>query len=134
MTNKKRTSITVDPAVYEFLKQPDVNQSGLINELVKEYKDNERRQVAALKLRREHLLQEAEEAAETAEQKREQAAEVEALLDDARAAESEQLQEAREALAGINDRDLTPDNPAVENWADKLEMTPEELVDTLRST
>jgi len=134
MTEKKRTSITVDPAVYEFLKQPDVNQSGLINELVKEYKDNEKRQVAALKLRRDHLLQEATEAEETAEQKREQAAEVEALLEDARNAESDKLQQAREALSGIDDRDLSPENPAVQNWADKLDLSPEELLKQLRST
>lgn len=38
------------------------------------------------------------------------------------------VQEAKEALDGAN---LIPDNPAVKNWAEKVEMTPEELIEEI---
>jgi len=131
MSEKKRTSITVDPDVYEFLKQPDVNQSGLINELVKQYRDNQDRQVAALELRVEHLEEEAKRDRENAQRKQQQAEEIRELLQDARQTEQTKLQEARNALENTP---LKPDNPGVENWADKLDMSPTELIERLENT
>jgi len=42
--------------------------------------------------------------------------------------EAELLQEARETL---EPGQFYPENPAVENWADKLDMSPEELIEEL---
>jgi multidrug resistance efflux pump len=39
------------------------------------------------------------------------------------------LEEAHEALDGAR---LVPDNPAVENWAEKVDMTPEELINEVK--
>lgn len=128
---KKRTSISVDPDVYQFLQQPEINQSQLIQELVREYRENEKRQVAALELRLRQLEEDAENLEQRAQNKRQQAKEVAALLDDAQEAENEQLQEAREALSGINLQRVSPDNPAIENWASKLDMEPTALIDRL---
>lgn len=133
MSDKKRTSISIDTDVYEFLKQPEVNQSGLINDLVKQYRDNNDRQVAALRLRYEHLVDEAEEAEERAEKKREQAEEIKQLLHDAEESESNGLSKARDALSGLEFEEADPDNPAVENWARKLDMTPQQLLKQLRN-
>jgi len=131
MSDKKRTSITVDPDVYEYLSQSEVNQSGLINELVKEYKDGRDRQVAALELRYRHLNQEREEHQEKAERKANQAQEVKELLEDARQSEMEGLDEAREVLGDIPDDALTEDNAAVQNWAGKLGLDESTLLERL---
>lgn len=134
MSEKKRTSISIDRDVYEFLKQPEVNQSGLINDLVKQYRDNNDRQVAALRLRYRHLIDEAEEAEERAEKKYDQAEEIKQLLDEAEEAENDGLARAREALSGIDFDEADSDNPAVENWARKLDMTTQQLLTQLRDT
>jgi hypothetical protein len=131
MSDKKRTSISIDADVYQFLQQSEVSQSGLINELVREYKDNDKKQVAALELRHEHLIEEAETLEERAERKRQQAEEVMMLLQEKRQEEHEMLEDARDGLSGIDDHRLTEDNPAVENWAGKMDMTPKELLEQL---
>lgn len=128
MSDKKRTSITVDPDVYEFLSQSEVNQSGLINDLVREYKDNEKRQVAALRLRYQHLKREAEEARETAERKEEQAQDVKELLDEAESKETDKIQDVAEKLESVPKQ---PENPAVQHQAEKLGLTPEELLERI---
>lgn len=132
MSDKERTSITVDKDVYEYLSQSEVNQSGLINELVKEYKDNQNRQVAALELRYNHLIDEGEDLQDRAEAKFEKAAEVKELLEDAKDKEPEQLQEAIDALGSISEEQLEPDNPAVQNWAAKLNMDEDTLLDKVQ--
>lgn len=128
MTDKKRTSVSLDPEVYQFLSQSEINQSGLINDLVKEYKDNEKRQVAALKLRYKHLVQEAEEAEDKAEKKREQAEEVRELLDDAESQETSEIKDVAEKLESVPKK---PENPAVKHQANKHNMTPEELLERI---
>jgi len=131
MTDKERTSISVDKDVYEYLQQSSINQSGLINDLVRNYKDNEELQVAALELRYQHLIDEAEEHEERADRKREKAAEVKELLEEAKASGVDGIEDARDGLAGVPEGKLTPGNPAVQNWADKLGVTPTALLEQL---
>jgi predicted CopG family antitoxin len=133
MSDKKRTSITVDEDVYEYLSRGEVNQSGLINELVKEYKRNDKRQIAALRTRYQELIGDAEEAAERAERKYAEAEEVQELIEEAKKGEVDGIEAAREALDGIPEDRVTEDNPAVQNWADKLGIAPSELVQQLQS-
>jgi len=40
-----------------------------------------------------------------------------------------ELEKAKDILEGAN---LTPDNPAVEKWADKVDMTPEQLIEEMQ--
>jgi post-segregation antitoxin (ccd killing protein) len=133
MSDKKRTSITIDEEVYEYLKQSEINQSGLINELVKEYKRNDKRRVAALETRYQELIGDAEEAAARAERKYAEAEEVQELLEEARKGNVNGIEAATDALSEIPDERLTPENPAVQNWADKLGITATQLVQQLQS-
>lgn len=133
MSDKKRTSITIDEEVYEYLKQSEINQSGLINELVKEYKRNDKRRVAALETRYQELIGDAEEAAARAERKYAEAEEVQELLEEARKGKVNGIEAATDALSEIPDERLTPENPAVQNWADKLGITATQLVQQLQS-
>jgi len=133
MSDKKRTSITIDEEVYEYLKQSEINQSGLINELVKEYKRNDKRRVAALETRYQELIGDAEEAAARAERKYAEAEEVQELLEEARKGNVNGIEAATDALSEIPDERLTQENPAVQNWADKLGITATQLVQQLQS-
>lgn len=67
---------------------------------------------------------------ELAELKKERDA-LESKLDEKEQEESAQqklIEKAREALDGAN---MSPENPAVENWAKKADLTPEELIEEL---
>lgn len=133
MSDKKRTSISIDTDVYQFLKQSEINQSGLINELVKEYRDSDNRQLAALELRYEHMIAEAEDLQERADRKFEEAAEVKQLIEAAEATRSDELTEAVEVVSNIQPRKRSVDNPAVQRWAEKVSMEPSELLEYVRS-
>jgi len=128
MSDKKRTSITIDQEVYEFLQQGQINQSGLINELVQRYRESKDRDVAALEQQRERLIEEAEELEERAETKRQHAANLEELIAEAKEHKQTDVDRAREALEHT---DKEPDNPAIKRWAEKLGMTPEKLINVL---
>lgn len=133
MTDKKRTSISIDRDVFQFLKQSEINQSGLINELVKEYRDSDNRQLAALELRYEHMMAEAEDLQERADRKYEEAAEVKQLIEDAEDTRSQELEKAAEVVGNIQPRKRSPDNEAVKRWAEKVSMKPSELLEYVRS-
>jgi len=128
MAEKKRTSITLDKDVFRFLKQSKLNQSGLINDLVKEYRDGQDQQTAALELRYEHMIDEAEQLEERANEKRRKAEEIKKLLDEAKQTQREELQEAIEGVRNIRKHKRSPDNTAVEKWAKHADMEPEELL------
>lgn len=130
--SKERTTISVDSDVYEYLQQSDVNASGLIQELVREYRDNEKRQVAALKLRLKHLEREATEAEERAQRKREEAEEVRELLEEAAVEETEKMRDVREKLSGLDLSRIDAENPAIQNQADRVNMEPKALLQQLR--
>jgi hypothetical protein len=126
--DKKRTSISLDRDVYEFLKSADINQSGLINELVKEYRDSDDRQLAALELRYEHTLAEAEDLQERADRKFDEAEEIKTLLESQREAAEDSLQEAIEGVRQIKPNQRSADNPAVEKWANHADTDPDTLL------
>jgi len=126
---KKRTSISLDKDVYEFLKSADINQSGLINELVKEYRDSDDRQLAALELRYEHMLAEAEDLQERADRKFDEAEEIKSLLEEQREDAADALDEAIEGVRKIKPTKRSVDNPAVERWADHADTDPETLLE-----
>jgi len=128
MAEKKRTSITLDKDVFRYLKQSKLNQSGLINDLVKEYRDGQDQQTAALELRYEHMIDEAEQLEERANEKRRKAEEIKKLLDEAEQTQREELKEAIEGVRNIRKHKRSPDNTAVEKWAKHADMEPEELL------
>jgi acetyl-CoA carboxylase alpha subunit len=128
MSDKKRTSITLDKDVFQYLKQSKLNQSGLINDLVKEYRDGQDQQTAALELRYEHMIDEAEQLEERANEKRRKAEEIKKLLDEAKQTQREELQEAVEGVRNIRKHKRSPNNKAVEKWADHAGMDAEELL------
>jgi len=128
MSDKKRTSITLDEEVYEFLQQNEINQSGLINELVKKYRTNESRDIAALTEQRDRLLDEADELEGRAQSKRERASNITEMIDEAKNKESAQIRQAKDALC---ETPKEVGNPAIEKWANELGISQQELVEEL---
>lgn len=125
---KKRKTVTVDEDVYEYLDQPGVNASGLMNDLLKRHMNGGDVDGVVREFRINQLEEEAGEYDERAERKREQAERLRELAEEKRSKLDSELAEAREALATVPHE---PSNPAVQNWAKKLGMTPDELLEGL---
>jgi len=127
MSDKKRKTLTLDEENYECLQKED-NASAVVNDLVDNYRRTGDRGTAGLRLRAEHIREQCERAQKELQMYRNQLEDVERLIQEQERQEDEELLEAREALEHVPKE---PDNPAVENWADKLGMTPTELLDAL---
>lgn len=127
MTDKPK-SIRFDKDNYQFLSNHD-NASALVRDLVEQYRREGKPERAALKLRRKQKAAELEEAREKVERLESDLSEIDAMIENMNAAEETDIKEAAEALEGV---ELNRDNPAVENWAQKLNITPTELINSIK--
>jgi len=127
--SRKRVAVTLDPANVEWLDQHCDNRSAFINDLLTRARNNEDaidRVVARYRieqLKREKATHEAQ--IEGIEQQLDE-------LED-RKARGEEKREVRLEEAKQNLTDVPPDptNPAVQTWADKLDMSPQGLAEEL---
>ena len=124
---KKRKSITFDEDNYEFLSNHD-NASALVRDLVKQYRTDGNREKAALKLRQQQKQRELESAREGVDRLENDLEEITELLQEVKDVETEQWDNA---VSALENTPKEPDNPAVENWADKLGLTPTALIEQL---
>jgi len=127
MSDKKRKSLTLDEENYECLQQED-NASAVVNDLVSNYRRTGDRGTAGLELRLKHVEDQLHSAQERVEMFENQAKDIKRLIKERKREEDTELRQAREALEHVPQE---ADNPAVENWAEKLGMTPPELLDLL---
>jgi len=127
MSDTQPKSIRFDRSNYEFLSNHD-NASALVRDLVEQYRREGKPERAALKLRRKQKAAELEEARKKVERLESDLSEIDAMIKNMNAAEETDIEEAAEALDGV---ELTCDNPAVNNWAQKLNITPTELIDSI---
>ena len=134
--DKKRVAVTLSPENVDWLDGKYNNRSAFIDDLLTECKDgNGRADVAVRELRIQQLEEEADELEHEAdslrrkaERKREQ---VEELREQNHLSEEQTEADLAEAQDALEHVPLEPTNPAVENWAEKLGMTPIELVEKL---
>jgi chromosome segregation ATPase len=127
MSDKKRKAVTLDPENHEYLQQQD-NASAVVNDLVAQLRQGGDRQTAAIELQIEQKERELEEAEGKVDRLTRELTELRQLRATCEREEDARLEQADAALEGA---ELEPTNPAVENWAGKLGMTPGELVDEL---
>lgn len=126
--SKERVTVSVDPEVASYLRQDAVNASGLVNNLVQKQMGGESSEAAMVKLRLEQVNSEINQTKTTLESREVERKRLQNRLSEIQEANETELDEARDTLEEVpND----PENPAVQNWADKLEMTPEELLEEL---
>ena len=126
--SKERTSLSLDPEVAQFLQQDHVNASGLVNKLVKQYMSGGAGEAMVRQMRIDQLESELNELQAREEQKRRELQNLKEIDEEKTAEQKQALSEAKEAL---QDTPKEPDNPAIQNWAQDLGMTPEELIDEL---
>lgn len=126
--SKENISASVDPEVAAHLSRDEVNASGLINSLVKKQMAGGTSERAMVELRLEQVESEIEQTESRLETLTAERDQLQARLDDIDDKATSELAEARENLDGVP-RD--PENPAIVNWATKLDMTPEQLLEEL---
>jgi len=123
--SKERRAVTLEPDVDEYLAQPHVNASGLVNDLVKRHMNGDDTGSAIREFRIRQLEEEAEEYENRAERKLEEAERLKA----AEAAKEEEREDKIEAAAeSLPEKIRDPENPAVETQAAKVGLEPDELL------
>jgi len=128
--SKERLTVSLDPELVNQLQEKTDNQSGTVNRLLREYFKSGGSGPMALEVRIRDLEQRIEEALNERdrvnrriERLRNEKERVEREIEGRQEKEREKLEEAKEYVRGKQ-----PDNPAVQNWAEKLGMTPAELI------
>jgi len=127
MSNKKTRTVSLDAENHEYLKTED-NASAVVNDLIEQLRQGGDRHTAAIDLQIEQKERELSEAEGKVDRLKQELSELRRLRASTQREEDARLEQAIDALEGVP-RD--PSNPAVENWAGKLGMTPAELVDEL---
>jgi len=130
MSDRKRKTVTLEPANYQELQDSD-NASAVVNDLVDQWRRTGARDTAGLELQIDHKERELKEARQKVDRLEDELEDLRQMVDEFEATETEGLDEAREALRGTN---LHPENPAVLNWSERLGLPPSELIDALLRT
>lgn len=122
-----RVSLSVDEEVYDYLQTKD-NISAYVEKLAKADMKGVDTDVIGLELQERHLEREAQASLERHERFEEQLEEIRETRKQIQNQTDSALEEAREHLA---DTPKEPDNPAIENWAKRVDMTPQQLCERL---
>lgn len=125
--SKNNISATIDDDVYEFVQQDHINTSGLVNRCLREYMNTGGDVSAVRDLRIQQLEDDAEDFETRAQNKRETAKELRKAIEK----ESNTVDEGKrkEQLEKVR---MVPDDPGhmlVQEVADELDMTPEEVLE-----
>lgn len=128
MTNKETRTVTVDPEVDDYLAQKEVNASGLVNDLVSEYMHGSKADVAALDLQIQHKENRIDELDTQLQRVENEKEELQQLRNEIK---EEQLTRWEEAAMALEGTPKEVGNPAVENWASKLGVPEETLLEKI---
>lgn len=124
---KRIKSVSIDEDIAEAVDSDDsLNLSALVNQFLKNYFTTGDTHRSAIELRLEQIETEIEETEEKLDGLRRERERLETLLEREKAELEPLRQKAVDLFYG---RGLEPTNPGVENWAVKMGMTPEELLD-----
>lgn len=122
--SKETRTVTLDKENDEFLAEQD-NASAVVNDLVTQYREGGDRGTVALELQKSQKKRELETHRNFVQNLETDIQELERLINEFKREESAELRQAKDALEHVpND----PENEAVKNWAQKLGMTPDELL------
>lgn len=126
---KKVKSVSLDEDVAEAADADDsLNLSALVNDFLQSYFTTGDTHRSAIETRLEQVEEEIAETRETLDGLRREKERLETLLEKEEA-EREPLKQKCVEL--FHERDVAPTNPGVENWAVKMGMTPQELLDAV---
>ncbi len=124
MTEKKRTSISIDPANKHYLDERD-NASAFVNRMLEHARKTGEVATAGIDVQIRQKQRELETARDKVENLERDIEELEDLRAQLMAEDDAEIKKARAALEGA---EHDPANPAIKNWADKLGITAQELI------
>lgn len=127
--SKTTFSVSMDESLVEWLDSEYNNRSAAIRKLVKAARNGggaaedavrqyHIQQLEADLTRQELQVEATQERLET----------LKSIEEESKSTDEAKLEEARETLENVP---KVPDNPAIQHWADKLDTTPEDLIDEL---
>lgn len=127
MSGKEVKSFTVDEDIAEELSERgEINASQVVNNYLRQFLDaTDRTESEAIIAEINRQISDIDDEIDKLEDKRENLVNRRERIQEQ---DTEQKQEAIEALSNIPDRELSADNPAVDNWADKIGISNEKLV------
>lgn len=125
MSKKETRTISFDPENDRFLSNQD-NASALVNDLVSQYRKGADKHSVAIDLQIEQKRRQLREKQGAVNRIEEEIDELEKLKRSFAQEEEAQLEEAKETL-DADCYDVT--NPAIQRWAEKLDMPPERVVE-----
>jgi len=117
-------------AMEEDLNKKD-NKSEYLRRLVKQDMKGEDASTVGLEAQIQTLEKQAQSFAEQEEMLQSRAEELRNTKQRIEGQQNRQLQQARESLAGVTKE---PTNPAIQKWAEKTDMTPEQLCTELEDS
>jgi len=124
-----RHTIRIDEeAVADYLNSKD-NKSAYVRKLIKADMKGHDMDMVGLEMQIQTLEKQAQSHAEQEEMFQERVEELRRLKSSAEATENRRLEEAEKELA---DTPKEPTNPAIQKWAEKVDLTPAELCDRLQ--
>jgi cell division FtsZ-interacting protein ZapD len=126
--SKERSTFSLDPEVNEFLQQDHVNASGLVNKLVKQHMNGGADEDILREFRIQQLKSELNQIESQKEQKRKELEKLQEIDQSKSEERQHELEKAREELAQTP---KDPENPAIQNWAEKLGISAEELIEEI---
>lgn len=129
MSDKTSTSVSLTAENREYLDREVNNRSAFINDLIQAHRQGKSDIDEAIARYRQEQLE--SELRKVESRRRELEDELDVIQKQVTAEQErkqELLEEAREAL---EDTPRDPDNPAIQNWADDLDVTPDELIEKL---
>jgi len=130
MSEKKRLAISVDSEVYEHVQQKP-NMSHYIQTLVKKDMRGKNVDTTGIELQIQTLEEQAQAAAEREEMYQDRIEKLREIVDRQHDEQEADLAAAKEALQGVP---LESSNAAIQKWATKMSMSPQQLIEQLQTT
>jgi len=127
MTDRETRTVSLTPENDQYLKEQD-NASAVVDDLITQLREGGDKETAVIEMQIEQQERELEEARRRVERLERGLQELKELRNTIKSQESAELQQAREALADAPQEET---NDAVQHWAEKLGMSPKELLQQL---
>lgn len=130
--SKERRTVSIPEEVDDHLSREGVNASELVAKLVKQHMNGGATQDQILEFRIEQVQSKVEDIRGRLERKERELEELKARRREHREQQHQEYQSKLEkARKKLEDVPHHPENAAVQHWAEKLDLTPEDLIDKL---
>lgn len=130
MAGKKTKSFSLDPKVKQFADELD-NASAVVNDLLAQFSQSGKgRELAAIDVQIRQKERELERKQKETGEVKQDLDELQELRGKYTTERNAKLEEAKEKLYDVPQNE---DNPAIQNWANKLDMNPSQLLEELEN-